>query len=170
MSELFEEKLSSRYFLSKMAIPYEYKVDTYTGTLSEDKTRFSIDLNLLGQTNINTGLRSPSQINYQKILKIRRVKFYDVGWEEKINLIERNMLQELNIFMHASFSQSEHQFVTGMPTDQHILKKKWIIEPNRKIDFWFTSDGMKNIFVWDLVGDPPNQYYPAHFIIEFALY
>ena len=173
MSELFEEKLSSRYFLSKMAIPYEYKIDTMTGKLDETRTTFRYELDLRGQTNINTGLRAPSQINFQKILKVRRAKLYKWNpdktfmWE-----VTQSGFEDRNFFLHASFSMSENNLVSAFPTDQAILDKKWVYNPNQPIDIWMTTDGKIRKYTW--VQDMNAVYrwplYEYVFKIEFALY
>ena len=174
MSELFEEKLSSRYFLSKMAIPYEYKIDTMTGKLDETRTTFRYELDLRGQTNINTGLRAPSQINFQKILKVRRAKLYK--WNaDKTNMWEMTQGEFANIsfFLHASFSMSENNFVSAFPTDQAILDKKWVYNPNQPIDIWMTTDGKIRKYTWvqDVnVYDYRWPFYDYVLKIEFTLY
>ena len=176
MSKLLEVKLSSRYFLSKMAIPYEYKIDTMTGKLDETRTTFRYELDLRGQTNINTGLRAPSQINFQKILKIRKATLYiwDANKERlREQHIGEDVFDDKTYFLHASFSTSENQFVSVFPSDQTLLEKKWVYNPNQPIDIWMTTDGKIRKYNWvqDMNVYPyPWPLYQYVFVIEFALY
>jgi hypothetical protein len=107
--------------------------------------------------------------NFQRMISIRRVKIY------LVNPDDANDIRELDrvVFLHASFANNtRYNFVTRVPNNAELLKKRYVVDSSHEFDIWFSGDGMND----NLTFNPPDPdddsfgKYQANFIIEMCYY
>jgi len=159
-----ERHLVSRYYLKKLVIPFEQVLRTTDGETTDNKVfRFTYDHRATNQQ--GSVYRSPIHVDTQRILRVRKARLYATEFDTDGHKIYTNLTERA--FLHASFSRSNYNFVTAIPSDYTLIEKQFIYNSTDPIEIWFTSTGENDVVKFDV--HPDTDVYTVEFIIELGL-